>query len=226
MKRRVAAVALAAALAAAPGAWADDVVVDRVVARYEAAELGGPDRPRFIFERELAFEARIEALAERKRGFALARAYEDRHVRAALERHVTEEILRSMPVEPALTGDEIRRRVVTATLMLEGRVGGREELLNAAIAEGIEQGDLSGIVDRQARASLYLDRMVAPMLDPSDAELREVLRSEPTPFRGSSFDQVATPLRHWYVGERLASALAAFFQGARARVRIVVIGRE
>jgi hypothetical protein len=218
--------ALTATAAAAPEARADEVVVDRIVARFEASELGGPDHPKFIFERELAFEARVEALAERKRGFQVAHAYEDRHVRAALERHVTEEILRNMPVEPAVSADEVRRRGVTATLMLEQRVGGHDELIEAAIAEGVEQGDLNELVERQARAALYLDRMVAPMLDPSDAELGEVLRSEPTPFRGKPFDQVATPLRHWYVGERLVSALAAFFQGARARVRIVIIGRE
>jgi hypothetical protein len=202
------------------------LAVDRVVARFESAELGGPDHPRFVFERELAFEARIEALAEKKRGFVLSAAYEDRHVRAALERHVTEEILRHLPIEPAVSADDIRRRSVTATLVLEARVGGRENLLAAAIAEGMEEGDLQVLVQRQARASLYLDHMVAPMLDPSDAELIEVLRAEPSPFRGQPFDQVATPLRHWYVEDRLVSALATFFQGARARIRIVVVGRE
>ncbi|MBI5536616.1 MAG: hypothetical protein HY898_28100 [Deltaproteobacteria bacterium] len=227
MKWAAAAAAMAALAGVATSAHAaGPIPVDRVAARFEASELGGPARPRFIFERELAFEARVEALAEKKRGFALGGAYEDRHLRAALERHVTEEILQSLPIEPAVSSDDIRRRAVTATLVLEQRVDGRENLLEAATAEGLEEGDLQVIVRRQARASLYLDRMVAPMLNPSDAELLEVLRSEPTPYRGRPFDQVATPLRHWYVEERLVSALAAFFQGARARIRIVIIGRE
>jgi hypothetical protein len=213
------------ALSSAAGA-AEPPLVDRVVARFEASELGGPSRPRFVFERELAFEARLEALAEKKRGFVLTGPYEERHLRAALERHVTEEILRSLPVDPPVTPEDVRRRSITATLMLEQRVDGRDNLLEAAIAEGLEEGDLQELVSRQARASLYLDRMVAPMLDPSDAELREVLRSEPTPFRGRPFDEVAMRLRHWYVGERLVSALASFFQGARARIRIVLVARE
>jgi hypothetical protein len=227
MKHTAAAVAIVALASAATRAQAaGPVIVDRVAARFEASELGGPDRPRFIFERELAFEARIEALAEKKRGFELGGAYEERHLRAALERHVTEEILQNLPIDPPVSSDDIRRRAVTAALVLEQRVDGRENLLDAATAEGLEEGDLTLIVRRQARASLYLDHMVAPMLNPSDAELLEVLRSEPTPYRGRPFDQVATPLRHWYVEERLVSALAAFFQGARARIQIVTLGRE
>ena len=227
MKGAAVAIAVAALVSVATVAHAaGPVSVDRVAARFEAAELGGPDRPRFVFERELAFEARVEALAEKKRGFVLAGAYEERHLRAALERHVTEEILQSLPIDPPVSADDVRRRVVTATLVLEQRVDGRENLLDAATAEGLEEGDLQVVVQRQARASLYLDRMVAPMLNPSDAELREVLRSEPTPFRGQPFDLIAAPLRHWYVEERLVSALASFFQGARARIRIVILGRE
>lgn len=225
MKKRALLAGIVLVLSAA-SAQATAPTVDRVIARFEASELGGPMHPRFVFERELAFEARIEALAERHRGFVLTGPYEERHVRAALERHVTEEILGSLPVDPPLSSEDIRRRVVTATLMLEQRVDGRDNLLEAAIAEGLEEGDLQQLLEREARASLYLDRMVAPMLDPSDAELREVLRSEPTPFRGKPFDEVAMRLRHWYVGERLVSALASFFQGARARIRIVIVARE
>jgi hypothetical protein len=226
MKKAAALVIAALASGASQVHAAGPVTVDRVAARFEASELGGPDHPRFIFERELAFEARVEALSEKKRGFTLAGVYEERHLRAALERHVTEEILQNLPIDPPVSLDDVRRRAVSATLVLEERVDGRENLLDAATAEGLEEGDLQLIVQRQARASLYLDHMVAPMLNPSDAELREVLRSEPTPFRGQPFDSVATPLRHWYVEERLVSALAAFFQSARARIRIAIIARE
>ncbi len=43
---------------------AEPVLVDRAVVRFEAPETGGARRPRFVFERELAFEARLEALSD------------------------------------------------------------------------------------------------------------------------------------------------------------------
>ena len=200
------------------------VLVDRVIVRFEAVELGGTARPRFIFARILAFEARLEALAAQQRGVRPPPlGYADRDVRAAIERHVTEEILAGLPVEPPLQDDEVRRRAIAAQLSLEQMAGGRQELLNAAASEGMENEDLAILLDRRVRASLYLDRMVAPMLNPSDAELREVLRNEPTPFRDLSFDDVAPQLRRWYVGDRLRTALASFFRSARARIRIVMI---
>lgn len=201
-------------------------IVDRVVVRFEAADLGGPEHPRFVFEREMAFEARIEALAEAQRGFVSSEPYEERHMRGALERHITEEILQSLPVEPPVSGDDIRRRTISAALMIEQRVGGRSNLLAAATAEGMEVADVDELVLRQAKASLYLDRMVAPMLDPSDAELREVFRSEPTPFRAENFDEIAAPLRRWYIEQKLAAALAAFYQGARARIHLFLVAKE
>ncbi len=200
------------------------VSIDRVIARFEANELGGPDHPRFIFERTLAFEARIEALAQAQRGrFRAENGYTDVDVRAALERHVTEEILVNLPVEPPLRDDEVRRRAIASYVSLQQLVGGRQRLLDAAFAEGMEMEDLALLINRRARASLYLDRMVAPMLNPSDAELREVLRSEHTPFRGQRYGDVAIKLRRWYVADRLRASLAAFFRSARARIRIVVL---
>ena len=216
--------ALAALLSTVTTRAAEPVRVDRVIARFEANELGGSVRPRFIFERTLAFEARIEALVEAQRGLpTTSNDYSDRHVRSALERHVTEQILVSLPVEPPLRNDEVRRRAIAAYISLEQSIGGRQNLLDAAFAEGMETEDVNALIERRARASLYLDRMVAPMLNPSDAELREVLRSEPTPFRGQAFDEVAVPLRRWYVADRLRTALAAFFRSARARIRIVML---
>jgi hypothetical protein len=228
MKR--AAIALAGCLLAiAPAAHAHGAAalmpVDRAIVRFEAHELGGSARPRFIFERTLAFEARLEALAEARRGVPLVEGvrFEDRHVRAALERHVTEEILASLPVDPPLTDAEVRARAVPTMLMLQDLVGGRPVLLDAAVKEGMETEDLDELVRRRARASLYLDRMVAPMLEPSDAELREVHRTEATPFRDLPFEQVQHQLRQWYVSDRLGAALAAFFRSARARIDIVVL---
>ncbi len=199
-------------------------MLDRVALRFEASELGGSSHPHFIFERELAFEARLEAMAEEERGFiGSSRAYEDRHLRAAVDRHVTEVILATLLRPDDYDASELRRRIIATQLVLEQRVGGRSKLLFAATSEGMEVEDLSVVIEREARASLYLDRVVAPMFEPSDAELREVFRSETTPFRGKNFDEIATPLRRWYAAERISSALAAFFHDARARIHGVWI---
>src|SRR5439155_2463228 len=59
---------------------AASTAIDRAVARFDAPETGGALRPQFVFERELAFEARLEALADADRAQGGA-PYLDRHVR-------------------------------------------------------------------------------------------------------------------------------------------------
>jgi hypothetical protein len=65
--------------------------------------------------------------------------------------------------------------------------------------------------------------MVAPMLAPSDAELRLLYRSEKTPYRDAPFEAILPALRRWYVATRLQSALGSYFQNARARLEIHVL---
>jgi hypothetical protein len=60
--------------------------VDRAVARFYAPETGGTAYPRFVFERILAFEARLAAMAEVSEG--IGNDYDERDVREALEHHV------------------------------------------------------------------------------------------------------------------------------------------
>jgi hypothetical protein len=222
--RRASSPALAAlaVLLTAGAAQATPLLVDRSVVRFDAPETGGPLHPRLVFERELAFEARLEALADSDRPPG-GTPYVDRHVRAALERHVAEELLAHLAMDPEPRADEIARRAESARAVLEQRVGGPTELAEAAEAEGIDANEVDRLVQREARASLYLDRMVAPMLEPSEAELREVHHSTTNPFRGQRFEDVIGALRKWYVSERLEAALAAFYQNARGRVHLVVI---
>jgi hypothetical protein len=52
-------------------------------------------------------------------------------------------------------------------------------------AESLDPGELDSLLVRRARASLYLDRMVATMLTPSDTELRIIHRTTRTPFSRS-----------------------------------------
>jgi hypothetical protein len=220
--RSAACAALVLAATSAMAGPSQPAVVDRVVVRFDAPETGGVAKPKFIFERELAFEARLEALGDTDRTERSV-PYLDRHVRAAMERHVAEELLSHLPMDPEPSAAEQERRVAGAREMLSARVGGEANLESAARAEGIEPADLDALLRREARASLYLDRMVAPMLEPSDAELREVHRSGSNPLRDQRFDDVIGALRRWYVSERLAAALGAFFQNATARVHLTVL---
>src|SRR5262245_1107551 len=213
------AVCLALACVALP-ARAESIEVDRAVVKFTAPELGGPRAPRFVFARVLAFEARVEALADPDRQGV---AYRERHVSAALERHVAETLLASLRIDPEPSTTALRAQADAAGRRMEERAGGRDALLEAAQAEGISERELVGIFLRQARASLYLDRMVAPMLAPSDAELRALYRNERTPYRDAPFETILPALRRWYVATRLQEALAAFYQNARARLEIVVL---
>ncbi|HEX6764405.1 MAG TPA: hypothetical protein VF103_02985, partial [Polyangiaceae bacterium] len=188
--------------------------------RFTAPELGGSRAPRFVFARVLSFEARVEALADPDRQGV---AYRERHVSAALERHVAETLLASLRIDPEPSSTALRTQADAAARRMEERAGGREALLEAAQAEGISERELVGIFLRQARASLYLDRMVAPMLAPSDAELRTLYRNERTPYRDAPFETILPALRRWYVATRLQEALAGFYQNARARLEIVVL---
>jgi hypothetical protein len=204
---------------------AQQVPVDRAVVRFSAAETGGLASPRFIFERVLAFEARIEALADATtRGVGDDGAgYNDRHVRAAMERHISETLLASRRVEPEPTADELAARTDAARRLLIQRVGGAQRLEAARRAEGLVPRELLRVVRRQARASLYLDRMVQPMLAPSDAELKRVLLTARTPFHGRPFDEVQVPLRRWYVSQKFAAALGGFYQNVRSRLKVRVL---
>ncbi len=203
------------------GAGAEPVVVDRTVVRFHAPETGGAARPRFINERTLAFEARIEALAAQEH--TADDPYRDRHVGAALERHVSEVLLASLRIEPEPTESVLSRQVELARRVLADRAGGDDALREAQRAEGISNGELTALLRRQARASLYLDRMVAPMLRPSDAELEAIQRGAPAALQNEPFARARPLLLRWYVSRRLAAAMSSFFQEARSRVTITLL---
>jgi hypothetical protein len=216
-------VVAAAVCSVAPSAVAnaEPVTLDRAVVRFYAPETGGVEHPRFIYERRLAFEARVEALADQDRGSDAA--YRERHVNAALERHISEVLLASLRIEPEPTEAVMARQVELARKLITDRVGGEDALSAAEHAEGISSAELSGILRRQARASLYLDRMVAPMLRPSDAELEAIQRSAPVALQNEPFARVRPLLLRWYVSRRLASAMSSFFQEARSRVTVTLL---
>jgi hypothetical protein len=195
-----------------------------VVVRWHAPETGGIAKPQFVFARELAFEARVEALADPDPDRAV---YRDRHVRAALDRHIAETLLASLRITPEPTAQEMQTRTDRARAVLEQRVGGAGPLDDAARAEGLGDAEVTAMLARQARASLYLDRMVAPMLEPSTQELRALQETGQTPFTGMDLDdeKVRERMRRWYLGVRLAQALDTYYQNARSRVSMVTVKR-
>jgi hypothetical protein len=207
-----------AAADAAPAPAAQPI--DRVVVRFTAPETGGVASPRFIFERELGFEARLEALADT--GFAISTAtpYLDRHVRSALERHMAETLLQNLEITPEPSAGDLQVRMRSARLALIEQVGGEGALAELLRAESLDPDELGPLLARRARASLYLDRMVATMLTPSDTELRIIHRTTRTPFSAQPYEVVAPLLARWYVAQRLNAAVRAFYEGARSRIKV------
>jgi hypothetical protein len=228
----VAGFTVAASGLASGAARADTVqphaVMERAVVRFYSPETGGAAHPRFVDQRVLAFEARLESMAERPEG--IGDGYQERHVRAALEHHVGEEMLASL-ANKLIGGSPPNRRPSEGDLArigsdlraaLDDRLGGKAQVEAAAAAEQLDEGELEAITRREALAAWYLDRAVSPLLQPTDEQLREVFRTSAHPFRGRPFDEVRAALAGWFVVERVRVAETAFYQGARTRVTVVI----
>ena len=226
------AVALASGALASPAARAETtaphLVADRAVARFFSPETGGAAHPRFVDERVLAFEARLESMAEQ--GGGTGEGYQERHIRAALEHHVGEEMLASL-ANRLIGGSPVGRRPTELDLARIGsdlgsglyeRLGGKAQVEAAAAIEQLDPAELEAILRREALAAWYLDRAVSPMLEPTDEQLREVYRTSAHPYRGRPFEQVRAALARWFVVERVRVAETAFYQGARTRVTLVI----
>jgi hypothetical protein len=214
--------ALRPAVAAEPGSRARVsrfALVDRAVVRFAAAEAGGKARPHFIYERELAFEARLTALSDP--AFRPGREpYRRHHLQAALERHIAEVLLSALRLEEQPSAAAMAHQVQAARSVLEQQVGGPEALAHAAESEGIGLVELEHLFHRQARASFYLDTMVTPMLEPGEFELRRAHRSGKTPFSSLPFDEARPLVERWYIGQALRTAAANFYQSARSRLKV------
>lgn len=225
------AVAVAALASGAPGvAHAEgpaQTVVDRTAVRFYAPETGGAEHPRFVLERTLAFEARLESMAA---AGGIGDGYDDRDVRAALDHDVAEQMLaglaekviRESPAEKRPLFDEVPRVEQDLAAAVLERLGGRARVDEAARAEQLDGAEVDALMHRAALAAWYLDRAVTPVLHPAEEQLRQVYRTSAHPYRGRPFEQVRDALARWFVVERLRVAEAAFLQSARARVHVVV----
>jgi hypothetical protein len=197
----------------APEAKAE--LVDRVVVRWWSTDRGLTNKPQVIFARELAFEARLEAMSN---GEAPDAPLTERYIRAALNRHVAEGLLALLPIDPPPSPEDIATRATAAADVLEGRVGGQEKIAKALGLEGLSDEELAAILRRSARASIYLDRMVAPQIEPTRQELVELQASGTTPYTKEPFDKVEEKLKRWLVAARLNDTLDTFFQRSRSKV--------
>jgi hypothetical protein len=202
-------------------------VIDRTVVRFVAPETGGAEHPRFVLERVLALEARLEAMAA---AGGVGEGYEEHDVHAALDHDVAEQLLAGLaerliaesPADKRPLYDEIPRVEQELGMALLERFGGRARVDDAAQTEHLDSSEVSALLRRAALAAWYLDRAVTPILHPSDEQLREVYRTSAHPFRGVPFEQARGPLGRWFVVERLRVAETAFLQSARSRLRIVI----
>lgn len=137
--------ALSAALVSTPSlADAPHAVVDCVAVRFLSPETGGAVRPRFVLERILAFEARLEAMAQ---AGGIGDGYQERDVRAALEHDIAEQMLASLaekliadsPADKRPGLDEVPRVEQLVGSALAERLGGRARVDDAARAERLDR---------------------------------------------------------------------------------------
>lgn len=218
---------LAGLLSLAPSvSWAEDsessppgVVVDRAVVRFSAPEGGGRERPYFVYERELAFEARLVALADSAHR-SKSEPYRRHHLQAALERHIAETLLSALTIDPKPSPVQLVNQGKAAREMLIEEVGGPSRFFAASQAEGQGSLELRRFFRRRAQASLYLHVMVAPMLEPSTLELRRVHAKGEGPLAERPFEEAEPALRRWFVARSLRAAAQTYYQNARARLRL------
>ena len=137
---------------------------------------------------------------------------------------MTETVLESLDIDPPPSEADIGKRVDETRLALIERVHGIVPLHEAAQAEGIAETEMLRLLRRQALASLYLDRMVTPMLEPTEGELRAAYARKDTPFRELPYVQARPLLQRWYTARKLGAAVQAYYQNARGRLNLVLLG--
>jgi len=183
---------------------------------------------RTVGERLLAFEARLEAMAESPEG--IGDGYDEERVRMALDHHVSAEVAATLAYKLILALPPSRRpgqdelaavRVQLSTALFE-RLGGEPRVQAAARAEQLDATEVDELMAQRALAAWYIDRAVTPILQTNEEQLREVFRTAAHPYRGRPFEEVRAALERWFIVERVSVAESAFLQGIR--VKIVLLG--
>ena len=213
------------AVAVAAEAPAKAATLDRVVARFsdpEAAEAAGALR--FVMMRELVLEAWVVAY-ERALPGETPSLFDDKQLRAALERHVIEEVL-SERLPDSATSAQIAKGVAAARLALRLSIGDRLDPLLAAATAGVPGGgaaELEAILLRRARAEIYLELAVAEPVDVSEGELRAAWAHPPAALRTLEFDAAVPALRVHVRALRLREAGQAYYQAVRGRLHLEIV---
>jgi hypothetical protein len=201
------------------------VSVDRVSVRFYSPETGGAEHPLFVLERRLAFEARLEALADGRTSF------DERDVSNALDRDIGEQILVGLaqklidesPADKRPDPRDIEKAEQDVGEGLVARFGGRAAVDVAASAEHVDPTEVDAMLRRAGLAAWYVDRSISAILHPDEEQLREVYRAGGHPYRGQAFEAVRQPLERWYVVERARAAESAYMQSARSHAHIVIV---
>lgn len=199
-------------------------VVDRVAVRFVSPETGGPARPRFVTEREVALFTRLEALAERT---SLGPTeYPERYVRTAVDRIVARAMLASLMIQRGSEPPDLPRLAAEMRADLADRVGGPAQLEDAMKKEGFDESEITAFLYDQVRAAFYVDKLVTPIFTVTEDALREAFRTTLHPYRTSKFEDARVRFKRWLTVERLRAAEIEFLQGARSRLRVVTVTAE
>jgi hypothetical protein len=132
-------------------------------------------------------------------------------------------MLASLPVERAPSAGTLVATVDAIRAGVEQRAGGHAVVEHALAADGIDATEFAVLIQRQARAALYLDRALPPVLTYTEDQLRETYRTTSHPFRGRRFEECRDDLARWLLIERFRSAEQAYLQTARSRVTITYL---
>jgi polysaccharide pyruvyl transferase WcaK-like protein len=129
-------------------------------------------------------------------------------------------MLASLPSERAPDAVTIANTVELLRASVEQRAGGHAAVEHALKVDGMEDAELGVILHRQARAALYLDRAVTPILVYTEDQLRETYRTTSHPYRARRFEDCREDLARWLLVERFRSAEQGYLQTARSRVTV------
>ena len=147
-----------------------------------------------------------------------------RYGRTALDRFIAEEMLASLLIERGAEPPDLPKSALDAREELEARLTGASRLTDLMKADGISEGELGAYLRRRVRATTYVDRVLTPILKPTEDELFQGFRTMPSPFRSLTYEDGRGRFLRFYIHERFRSLSLDFVKGARARMTLTILG--
>ncbi len=200
-------------------------VVDRVVCRFADPESVGADSMRFVMMRELIVEAWLVAFERVPSG--RPSSFDDKQLRAALERHVIEQVLSDRLTESSATKEAIAKgegeaRMALTITLGDGRLAEVLTVAGGGVA-GSGAPELAAILKRRARAELYLELAVAQPVTLTEGDLRAAHAKAPPSLAKKPFEDAVPELRIHLRSLRLREASQAYYQAVRGRVKLEIV---